>query len=1733
VDRRRLADVRAGTADEQRSGGSGYVVGQQLVLTCRHVIADDQGRAWSRLEIWLGHPGDGAQRRVAAQVAWVHPDQDAALLRIEGEPFTGKSPVRWGWFASNNPAPYTGLGYPLFANYEVGRGVEQLRGNISPLSVGPNGAYVLDQAAAPETAPGRSWRGVSGTAVFCQELLTGIVVNDDRDFGNWRLHAVPTHAITADPEFRHLITHDTGAPPIMEAVEFQDFLQPPVNPTVARTPGSLLAASVEAVDFSGRGDELAELASWRDNDEVLSIMLVGGEGGQGKTRLARRFAAQTRDAGWVVGLLAARTVMSSLRDTNDQQQAIVELAKRVRQIIRPVLLVADYAETRPDEIIAIADILASNLPAHPARLLLLSRAAGSWWNNLTDVLGEGITSQITLKPLTTVGQLRQDAYALAVTGLARRLAMLPDQPTEEIPRQTWSVIAEELAGQPPVLDDPRMGNALTLQITALTDLLTAASGQIPEGDYVERELVRHEIAYLRRAAVKRSLFSPGILSNRADRDDRLVEVWAKLEQALAAVILLGPCDGSWAQVIGQFASVERAGDVVNWLAALYPPSGEESGLGLVQPDRLAELMLGPILIRQTDLISHIGTAIESAEQAHTVLFMLLRTAAHSDFNQIGEQVSKLIAGRPDPFAVTAPVLAAALPHSAPLRTGLFRLGKQDPQMFARTAYAAIDQLPKTSITGIVFSAALTEAIVDTLRPLAAAMPDEYLPALALALSNFGARLAAVGQKQAALAPAQEAVEIYRKLAEANPASYLSGLADSLNNLGTQLGEAGQRQAALFPAQEAVTISRQLAANSDTNLPRLAMTLANLGIWLADAGQLQAALTANQEAVDICRQLARANPGSYLPELAQYLSNLGTRLTEIGQRQAALAPAQEAADILRQLVVDNADAYLPDLGKSLRNVAFQLVRAGQLQAAIAPSIEAAQIFRELAVTYPDVYLPDLAGALATLGAALMEAGQLQAALGPTQEAADIYKQLAADDPRAYLPDLAWLQNNLGMLLADVGQLQNALLPAQEAVTIRRRLVVNNSAAHLSDLARSLKNLADLLAEAGQFSDALTTSQEATDIFHRLAADNPAAYLSDLAGALGNLGKRLADTGQRQAALDAAQQAADIYRQLAADNPLAYLPDLAGALGNLGNRLADTGQHQAALDAALQAADIYRQLAGDNPAAYLPGLASVLKNLANELADTGQRQAALDAALQAADIYRQLAADNPAAYQRGLASALNNLGNRLADTGQRQAALDAAQQAADIYRQLAADNPLAYLSDLAKALGNLGNRLADTGQRQAALDAAQQAADIYRQLAADNPAAYLPDAAATLHNLSFQLSRTGQHLTAVTAARQAADIFRQLAADNPAAYQRGLNASVANLADRLSEADRDEEAVKMWESALAGSPNQSSRLALIIAYARYLLAHEQIDAAVAVLAEVLNSVDAPGPMQAEARVVLRIYWRANPRSTERAWQSVSQSPLPDWIQLTDDQIKLVIEWLNAKPWTRSRNYLEQHSTAIHSDATNIVLDELSLGAPANLINQYRTLLNTVRIDGLEVAYRPLLLTDVLAEWMATPDWDSSRAYLNNHPELLSDEIPGILDRLHESRGAEATVHQALLILIDTLKAVDSAYEYLTNEVALHTAVMEAIASRDAVRMQAYAAIESLVHGQTLSGGIHIALAQLLNDPTGPLPDALVERLRGVAARVDPAERERAAAELRLVLANFPPGTTAVEQLQRALG
>ncbi|MEU7061710.1 hypothetical protein [Streptomyces sp. NPDC046197] len=216
MDPRRLALVRSGTARQHRSVGSGYLIAPRLVLTARHVLMDkDTGALWPETRVWVGHPRDGETVLTGAGLVWAHPQGlDVALLLTHDE-VEVPGGVRWGRPVGKAPLRYEGLGFPVASAVDGGRDAEHLRGMLPPLSAGARDLYVLEQDIAPDPLDDdrKPWGGASGAAVFCDEHLVGVVIQDYQSYGNRRLRACPARTFTQDPEFHALLKEYADGPP--------------------------------------------------------------------------------------------------------------------------------------------------------------------------------------------------------------------------------------------------------------------------------------------------------------------------------------------------------------------------------------------------------------------------------------------------------------------------------------------------------------------------------------------------------------------------------------------------------------------------------------------------------------------------------------------------------------------------------------------------------------------------------------------------------------------------------------------------------------------------------------------------------------------------------------------------------------------------------------------------------------------------------------------------------------------------------------------------------------------------------------------------------------------------------------------------------------------------------------------------------------------------------------------------------------------------------------------------------------------------------------------------------------------------------------------------------------------------------------------------------------------------------------------------------------------------------
>ncbi|ATE57643.1 tetratricopeptide repeat protein [Actinosynnema pretiosum] len=1352
--------------------GSGYLVGPGLVLTSAHVVPDRgaavevfrPGRAgvFGGTVVWRGTP-EGRD--------------DAALVRIDSPTWTppaGKS-VEWGRTVTNRAGIVCETkGLPDRAQ-RPGEAAdnEQLLGWFNADDQVVSDVYVMALEGHRPNLGGSPWGGLSGAAVFSGGLLIGVVRSDEADSGHTRLRVAPSYVLHRDAGFREALTEHDGGEPRLRPVEFAGMEERALPVTgVLASPGWLLNPALEVVPFRGRGQELERLGRWAGL-EGFGACVVHGPGGQGKTRLARRFAQELGER-WAV--------VWPKHECAEQDLAVLADA------VAPTLVVVDYADNRPGQVQALLRAAQEHGGGTPLKVLLLARSAGDWWDRLktssdpVSWLLEG-TPLVALEPLESDDRGRERAYREAVEGFSAGLSRvrgLEDHP--------WSRIAAGMPGVPVAPVGAR--GVLALHMAALADLLDAVPGPSgddtdatgpPDGD-AESRLLEHEQRYWTHAAGASSRLELG---------------HATLHDAMAAAVLVGADDHEQADgLLGLIAGLadqprDRRDAVVEWIGGLYPGVAPVPFSSL-QPDRLAERFIGEHLTKRPELAHRLVQAPQ--ERRARLLTVYSRAAGHAVFNgALDAGLTQLCIKRASLLARVAVEVVVQAEYYQPLLEALILIGDA-PETDVPLLVELVDGLPQSSHRLAESAVRWTGRLVRCRRE-ADQDTTEYLPDLASSLNNQAARLAAVGRGEEALEVISEAVTIRRALAKDRPDAFLPNLASSLNNQANSLAAVGRGEEALEVISEAVTIRRALAKDRpDAFLPNLASSLNNQANSLAAVGRGEEALEVISEAVTTYRALVKDRPDAFLPNLAGSLNNQAARLADVGWREEALEVISEAVTIRRALAKARPDAFLPDLAGSLNNQAARLAAVGRGEEALEVISEAVTTYRALVKDRPDAFLPNLAGSLNNQAARLAAVGRGEEALEVISEAVTTYRALVKDRPDAFLPNLAGSLNNQAAFLADVGRGEEALEVISEAVTTYRALVKARPDAFLPDLAGSLNNQAARLADVGRGEEALEVISEAVTTYRALVKDRPDAFLPDLAGSLNNQAARLAAVGRGEEALEVISEAVTTYRALVKDRPDAFLPDLAGSLNNQAAFLAAVGRGEEALEVISEAVTTYRALVKDRPDAFLPDLAGSLNNQAAFLAAVGRGEEALEVISEAVTIRRALAKARPDAFLPDLAGSLNNQANSLAAVGRGEEALEVISEAVTIRRALAKARPDAFLPNLAGSLNNQANSLAAVGRGEEALEVISEAVTIRRALAKARPDAFLPDLAGSLNNQAAFLAAAGWREEALEVISEAVTIRRALTQKRPQVHQKELEYSlrILELLHGQNPTDGDEEA-----------------------------------------------------------------------------------------------------------------------------------------------------------------------------------------------------------------------------------------------------------------------------------------------------------------------------------------------------
>jgi tetratricopeptide (TPR) repeat protein len=927
-------------------------------------------------------------------------------------------------------------------------------------------------------------------------------------------------------------------------------------------PSRMLNARRAVVAFTGREGELAELRRWRDSGSELAVRWLHSPGGQGKTRLAARLAAESASAGWKV-VTAFHGPDADRPEPGSQDMRLADASG--------LLMIVDYADRwRLTNLTWLLKNALLHQTGVPTRVLMVARSADSWpaVRGILDTYQADNSSQ-HLPGLGQQSGERRDMFTAARNSFAA----------------LYQLSGADMVGPPGSLDDPEFGLTLAVHMAALVAVDARATGQRPPPDMAGLTvylLDREQLHWAR-------LYADGTAAQAVDTTYRTSP--QVMNQTVFTAALTGTVSPTVGTALLENLRLSDPEQILQDHAVCYPSPdpGQISVLEPLYPDRLAEDFLA------LTMPGHLADYPAQAWAAPTATTLLDRRG------------DRRAPAAWTPRAIT--FLASAAHRWPHLGQGyLYPLLRRDPQLAidaGSAALSAIANLPDITM-------AVLEAI-ETRLPhgphvdldVGVAVLYEHLAKHRLTSRNPAARsrtlrrlaiaLTRAGMYQQALAPAQEAVDLKRRLAQANPSLHRYNLASALEDLAIILSNLGRPEEALAATQEAMEIRQRLVhvdpvaqagqpptptepTSHDTGN---AASLEDLGTWwskqvlkvkglvweaTAEAEDYWRLRTRPNRGAEIRQLLAMGEPDGQQAALSTSLTQQARTLWEAGRPEESLPLAQEAVNIRRRLSLAEPYGQGVGLAVSLMNLGITLSDlVGREQEALAATEEAVEIWRRMAQASPAAHEPMLAASLTPMATLLGELGRSDEALAAVEEAVEIGRRMARANPAAHEPMLAASLGIMGASLDEAGRQEEALAATGEAVEIWRRLARANQTASGPGLAASLTPMATLLGELGRSDEALAAAEEAVEIRRRLARADAATYGPDLAVSLGVLGTQLLDLGRSAEALAATTEAIELS------------PEFPEAVGTRGRTYRALGRYEDAVTDLTRAIEFDPELA----------------------------------------------------------------------------------------------------------------------------------------------------------------------------------------------------------------------------------------------------------------------------------------------------------------------------------------------------------------------------------------------------------------------------------------------------------------------------------------------------------------------------------------------------------------------------
>ena len=600
------------------------------------------------------------------------------------------------------------------------------------------------------------------------------------------------------------------------------------------TPLQMIQTCYRVVPFCSR-PEYRELKEWAlgtskspGRKPDVSVAVLTGAGGTGKTRMAAQLCHDLEVLGWYTGFAPAKSAMK-----NDDLTYLAELTTEL-------LVVVDYAEeSRQEQLAALLRALRGR--RSPTRIVLTARGIDSWWEDFRDELesdgiqlGRGLVKELEPRPDPVL------LYRQAVRGFSKVINGVNPPEVVILERAGDTALDIVLQAWLAVVDDSGMQDPQS-EHSVERDARSASATNPNARDSLYDRVLRLEfnrwrtfpelqdisLIHLRRIAATLSLLVPeaskvdDVLSRLPEwRDEHLRR--SRLAELLSTTLLRSAGDGGVSirpDPVAEHLVLSVFGEELDQVDAVLP--GDPLDVpGISERDASEATVTRAVMLgQQAQNLSQVITrsASQDRESAVRIAHHVLKTCPH----------------------LWSSALEVALAQGGPFVGALEHLIESGAELPCEEIQSNIP-LGHSTLRGVALAAMQCMEAPSERDP---AKRSSYLHHLANRLSD-------AGRSGEALEVAQEAVGLYRDLVEVLPVAYTPDLAGSLNNLATFLSGVGRLGEALEVAQEAVGLYRDLAGVSPSvYTPDLAMSLNNLANILKEKGQYEEALNVFTEGFD--------------------------------------------------------------------------------------------------------------------------------------------------------------------------------------------------------------------------------------------------------------------------------------------------------------------------------------------------------------------------------------------------------------------------------------------------------------------------------------------------------------------------------------------------------------------------------------------------------------------------------------------------------------------------------------------------------------------------------------------------------------------------------------------------------------------------------------------------------------------------------------------------------------------